>query len=99
MYMYICDTSHLKGNDIAVTACRLTSTKIVNEVLALRKKEAGKLLECSRFFYTCEMNYNQKLHSLAGHTLCFERKGLVNLVQRCCDSRNYSCGSIKFQGG
>ncbi len=83
-FVKCCDTSHQKRNDVAVTTCRLASTKIVNKVLALRKKEAGKLLKCSRFFYTCEMNYNQKLHTPSSEPFLYDTAN-VHVVPKQCN--------------
>ena len=85
MFVKCSDTSHLKRNDIEVTAYRLVSTKIVNEVLALRKREAGNLLKCSRFFYSNEMDYNEKLHTPSSEPFFYDT-AYVHVVPKRCDA-------------
>ncbi len=63
---------NLTTNDMAITACRLAAGKIVNEILAQRKKEVSTFLHTLRLVDSLEIDYDERQHNACSEPYIYD---------------------------
>ena len=59
-------------NGLAIAACRLASSKIVDNILTKRKKQVGNLLRSIRTINSFEIKYDIKEHSISSEPYFYD---------------------------
>ena len=59
-------------NGLAIAACRLASSKIVDNILTERKKQVGNLLRSIRTINSFEIKYDEKEHSISSEPYFYD---------------------------